>query len=73
MCNYYQPQTALASGLAVFGVGLGGVGDGLGGVGDGGGFGVPPFGQRISRPRYSKYIATHTENTKNPKKHSVNY
>ena len=35
--------------------------------GDGGGFFAPPFGQRISRPPYSKYIATHTENTKNPK------
>ena len=29
--------------------------------------GIPPFGQSFPHPRYSKYIATHTENTKNPK------
>ena len=27
----------------------------------------PPFGQSFSQPRDLKYIATHTENTKNPK------
>ena len=61
----------------VLGVGVGrgicvdNLGDGVGvGLGR---FGIladsehPPFGQRISHPPCSKYIATHTENTKNPK------
>ena len=30
-------------------------------------FSHPPFGQISANPAYVEYIATHTENTKNPK------